>query len=216
MRVVVCTAHDAGYQELADVTRPSMEQYCQKHGYHFHYENNIDEREKDACKARIFLALYASGQFDHRDLFMWIDSDAIIMNSAVKVEDVWGRRAGDGRTHFLWSYDFNGPNSGVWIARFTGQAANYIRVYAHTAIAMGWGDNESMNQKMLLPPFSKWVRCIEGKEMNCYPYELHGLQNWAHKNEVNNYEEGGWILHLAGIESSARLEYAKHYASLAR
>jgi hypothetical protein len=136
--IVIGTAHDANYAELAAITFPSVAEYAEKHGYRVVYEPNISAVEADACKARLFLSLYATGEFSADDVFMWIDTDALVMNSAVRVEDVVGPHLG-GDTHFLWAYDMNGPNSGVWFARFSSHAAHYVRVYAQTAIAMGWG-----------------------------------------------------------------------------
>jgi len=136
--IIVATAHDSGYVELANITLPTVERYTKRHGYALYYEPTLPEWEKDAAKARIFLDLFRTGRFNGDDLFMWIDTDAAIMNSAVDLETVakWGLGS-DG--HFLWAYDWNGPNSGVWIARFTSHAAHYVNVYDLTARAMGWG-----------------------------------------------------------------------------
>lgn len=212
MSVVVCTAHDAGYMELADMTRPSVERYCARHGYKFVYDPNVTPDEKDACKARLYTEFYNSNQFGPDDLFMWIDTDAIIMNSAVKVEDLVAEA---GAPHFLWSYDWNGPNSGVWIARFTSQALHFIMVYQYLAQAMQWGDNWAMNQVMTLPPFSSWVACVPGKKMNSGIYELYGIGPLAHKNEISNYEPGDFILHLAGVDNRTRKILLTQYAGLA-
>lgn len=218
MTVVVCTAHDAPYKTLAAITFPSVRRYCEKHDYAGYYDPDIDPTEADACKARIFLDLYASGRFGADDIFMWIDTDALIMNSDVKVEDLAHRYGltADGGKHFLWGYDFNGPNSGVWFARFTSHAAHYVQVYHLAARAMGWGDNTAMDQKMLLPPFRDWVACVPGKAFNAYPYALHGKENWAHRNEVNNYEDGDFILHAAGIEPATRMSVLREFARSAR
>lgn len=213
---VVCTAHDAAYQEMADITRPSLERYAAKHGYRFVYEPNIDEREKDACKARLFLTLYESGEYGPDDVFLWVDTDALVMNSDA-LQLAPPRLSHDYRhIHFLWCYDWNGPNSGVWMARFSSQAAHFVQTYDYMARAMGWGDNWGMNQTMLLPPFSDWVACVPGRLMNSNLYELHGLQGMEHKNEVNNYNHGDFILHLAGVEHEKRMAMLREYAKLAR
>ena len=208
--IVVATAHDAGYTDLAAITLPSVKRYCERHGYRLYYEPDIDPIEKDACKARIFLALYETGKFDGDDVFMWIDTDALIMNSENRARSLCRPKK-----PFSWGYDYNGPNSGVWFARFTSHAAHYVKVYSLTARAMGWGDQEAMIQKMLVPPFSLFVRCVAGKVFNAYPYDQHGIADWAHKDGVNNYEPGDFILHAAGIEEPRRSELLRHYASLA-
>jgi len=191
-----------------------VRRYAERHDYQLYYENDIDPIEKDACKARIFLALYATGKYSADDVFMWIDTDALVMNGAKSLQKVLGNWMG-GNPHFLWGYDYNGPNSGVWYARFTSHAAHYIKVYSLTARAMGWGDQEAMIQKMLVPPFSDWVACVSGKYFNAYPYDAHGITDWAHKYEINAYEPGDFILHAAGIEEPRRSELLRYYASIA-
>lgn len=212
---VVFTAHDAPYQEMADITRPSLQAYCEKHKYEFVYRPNIDPIEKDRCKARIFLELYNSGMYSERDVALWVDTDALIMNGDRNLDTLMSATVYGTPHDFLWSYDWNGPNSGVWAARFTSKAAHFISTYDWKANAMGWGDNEAMNQLSLLPPFSRYVACVPGKVMNCNLYELHGLQHMAHKNEINNYEPGDFILHLAGVEHNARMHYLREFAKVA-
>jgi hypothetical protein len=215
MRVVIGTAHDEKYDELAAITFPTVQRYADKHGYTLSYNPRIDPVDADACKAKMFLSLYATGQYAADDVFMWIDTDALIMNSEIPIEDrtiALGLHSG---THFLWGYDYNGPNSGVWFARFTSQAAHYVQVYNATAQAMGWGDQEAMVQKMLVLPFSQWVKVVPGFAFNSYPYDLHGRQNWAHKHEINAYRPGAFVLHAAGLESEMRLRVLREYAALA-
>ena len=203
---VVFTAHDAAYQGMADITRPTLERYALKHGYDFVYDPNVNETEKDACKARLFLQLFYSGRYGVQDIALWVDTDAAILNPNVKMDDVFYEDEPNPSPHFVWAYDWNGPNSGVWMARFTSQAAHFIRTYDYLARAMGWGDNWAMNQTMLLPPFNEYVRCVSGKRMNSNLYDLHGLQNMDHKYMVNAYAPGDWILHLAGLETSLRMK----------
>ncbi len=109
-----------------------MQRFAERQGYSLYYESDIDPIEKDACKARIFLALYETGKFDGDDVFMWIDTDALVMDSSRAIPEM-------GAAHFLWGSDYNGPNSGVWFARFSAHAAHYVKVYSLTARAMGWG-----------------------------------------------------------------------------
>lgn len=217
MRVVMCQAHDARYAEMAAITAPINEAYCKKHGYEFLYLPDRDEREGDSCKINIFKALYASGQYGGDDVFFWIDTDAMVMNSEIKIEELF-----DLELHYIkpiphyWvGYDVNGLNTGTWMARFTSHANHFLTVALNQSIAMGWADQEGLFQTMLKEPFKHWVRQIPGKAMNAMPYELYGWDSWAHKNEINNYEPGDFILHTPGLEMSKRVEVLRHYAKLA-
>ncbi len=210
--IVIGTAHDANYAELAAITFPSVAEYAEKHRYRVVYEPNISAVEADACKARLFLSLYRDGRVLGRRCVHVDRHRRAVMNS--EKELVTNVLPSSRKWHFLWGFDFNGPNSGVWFARFTSQAAHYIRTYATTAIAMGWGDQEAMVQKMLQPPFCYWVLCLPGKFFNAYDYKLYGIADWAHKNEINNYEPGDFILHAAGMTGEDRLRVLREYERL--
>lgn len=211
MNVVIGTAHDEKYDELAAITFPSVQNYANRHGYILSYNPRIDPTDADACKAKLFLSLYATGQYSRHDIFMWIDTDALVMNSAHTVDEF----SPFGNQHFCWAWDFNGMNSGVWMARFSPQAVQYVTVYDQTARAMGWGDQEAMYQKMLGPPFKEWVRCVPGAWFNAYDYSLYGIDHWPHKYEINAYKPGSFILHAAGLSGQRRLDVLRHYAALA-
>jgi hypothetical protein len=216
MKVVIGTAHDEKYDELAGITFPTVRRYVDRHGYVLAYNPRIDPIDADACKAKLFLAHYATGQYGPDDVFMWIDTDALVMNSEKPVKQVVGQwMYPGGSCHFLWAYDFNGPNSGVWFARFSPQAAHYVRVYDQTCRGMGWGDQEGMIQKMLQPPFCEWVHLVPGALFNAYDYSLYGIENWPHKEQVNAYQPGSFILHAAGLSGEHRLSVLRHYAALA-
>jgi hypothetical protein len=139
MNVVVCTAHDEKYDELAAITFPSVRKYVDRHGYVLAYNPRIDPVDADACKAKMFLSIYAQGQYGPDDVFVWVDSDAVIMQSDISVETLLERSTFSKDDHYLIGCDFNGVNSGVWFARFSPQAAHYVQVYSQVAVAMGWG-----------------------------------------------------------------------------
>jgi len=211
---VVFTAHDAAYNDMAAITLPTLQRYAARHNYELYIDSEVEAVEKDACKARCWLELYRSGRYGVGDIGLWIDTDALVMEGSMSIDTAFWSEGGN--PHFVWAYDWNGPNSGVWMARFTSQAAHFIQTYDYLARAMGWGDNWAMNQTMLLPPFRDWVKCISGRHMNSNLYAEHGIDGWLHKRHINAYQDGGWILHLAGLEYERRMALLKEYAAKAR
>lgn len=210
--IVVVTAHDDGYREMAAITMPTVKDYCAKHGYGFIYEPNVEPELADACKIGFFHELYASGRYSGDDVFFWIDTDALIMNSAVRLEryvpDIF-------EAHVLYGSDPNGLNTGAWFARFTSRADHFLRVAQQASFAMGWSDQPGILQTYLQPVFTPWVRIGPGKGFNSMLYSLYGW-DWPHGNEINAYEEGDLVLHLPGIERSQRMELLRHYRGLAQ
>lgn len=210
--IVIGFAHDAAYQAMADITRPTWERYCQKRGYAFYYEPDLNPVEADACKIRIFRDLYATGNYSGDDLFVWADCDALVMNSEVRIEDIAATWLGEG--HYLIGHDANGINSGVWIARFTSHADHFLRVSWQLSLSMGFSDQPGLFQTMLQYPFKNWVRQCPGKVFNCFDYPLYGW-DWPHGNEVNAYAPGDFVLHAAALEMPKRMAVLRHYAALA-
>lgn len=212
MTVVVCAAHDENYAEMASVTIPSVQRYCRRHNYQLYYEPDLNPREADACKIRIFRDLYASGQFTGEDLFFWIDTDALVMNSAVALEGIRERHMGD--AHYMVGYDPNGINTGTWMARFTSHADHFLRVSWQLSLSMGFSDQPGLFQTSLQHPFKDWVKYIPGKVFNAMPYAEYGW-DWPHGPEINAYESGDFICHFPSLEQSRRMQLLREYAKVA-
>ena len=205
--IVVCMAYDRRFEELAAVSVPLAERYCQKHGYAF-IRDRIDEREGDACKIRLFNTLYATGAYDGNDVFFWLDTDALIMNSDEKLEPFAERMR---EKHVLYGCDPNGINTGTWFARFTSHADHFLRVAQQKSASMGWADQEGIIQTYVQPAFTSRVAVVPGKGFNSMLYDLYGW-DWSHKHEINAYEPGDLVLHFPGIEFSQRVELMRQHA----
>lgn len=211
-RVVVCTAHTTDYAPLADLTVPLMRAYCERHGYDFYYEPHYEQRianDGDRMKVRIYEELYLTQKYD---VYMWIDSDALIMNGEPSVEDILRHAGAKEQHHFLWGYDVGGPNSGVYFARFTPEGSAFMKTQLARSTEMGWGDNTAMIQVSLVPPHSETVLCVPGKLFNAYLMNLYG---WERYSYINGYETGCFILHLPGLPQERRIAIATEMAKLA-
>jgi hypothetical protein len=214
---VVVTAHDAAYAEMAAITLPPLQRYCATHGYTLVYDGDIDPVVKDAVKAALFRQLYESGQYEGDDVFVWVDSDALPMDTDISLEAVVKQIGLVGETHYVLGYNWDGPNTGVIFARFTSKAAHFIRTADYLARAMGWADQWAINQTRLLEPFCYWYKSVPGRVINSAPYHLYGLEGFAHKDEINDYAPGvSLFVHLPGIEHSERMRLLAHYAALAK
>lgn len=222
-RVVVCMVHDTNYTELGNITVPLGRRYAEKHNYDFVYIPDWDKRypdlanDGDRFKARMYENLYEQNREHYQwDVYMWIDSDALVMNSQISVGDLFRRLEreqglGD-QHHFLWGEDPSGPNSGVYFARFTWQAKQFMRMQLAASVEMGWGDNTAMIQKSAIAPFNREVLTVPGRYFNSYLLDLYGWQDFQ---ERNGYEEGSFILHLPGLTNARRIPIAREYAAKA-
>jgi hypothetical protein len=212
MNVAIAVAASDDYQPLIDVTNPSKVRYAQKHGYKF-YHFVVPKEMGDACKKEAYDRLWAAGWGDDPlSLFVWIDGDALIMNSDITIETIVNEHLGDG--HFLWSYDHAGPNSGVYIARFSSQARHWLdRAYA-TMLENGLADETAMEILMVSKPFSDWVRVCPGWVMNAYDARMYGLDKYTHR--INQFGPDSFIAHFPGIPNDTRIPILKDWAARAK
>lgn len=197
---------------MAAITVPTVERYCAKHGYGFVYHPDVDPTMGDAMKIELFHQLYAGGQFTGEDVFVWIDTDALIMDSDVLLSSYMGEFPS---YHIVYGSDPNGLNTGVWFARFTSHADHFLRVAQQSSLAMGWADQPGILQAWLQPIFRNVVTILPGKGFNSMLYSLYGW-DFAHGKEINDYEEGDLVLHFPGIEMSERMRLLREYAALAK
>lgn len=216
MRVAIVSAGSPDYYDLADVTQPTRVKYAARHGYDPYFFETTRERG-DACKADCFFALYGKGY----DVMLWADLDSQVMNSEIRVEDVcerWMRHepllSGEESIwdcHFLWGWDHAGPNSGVYIVRFTPEGAHWMdRSYA-TMRENGLADETAMEILATTHPFKDYVRACPGTVLNSYDYRYYGWDKYPleYQRKLNLYEPGRFILHMPGYPNDVRIPELK-------
>jgi len=207
-RVCVISYWNDKYAPLAEIVRPNWKRYCEKHGYalrfypgEYHEDTTRPQTFGDKGKFRLYYDVRG-----HCDIVMFLDIDSLFMNHDIRVEDV----VGFGR--FFWTFDANGPLSGLWIAKTDEITESHLRhAYERAAIENnvrhgkiepnGISDQDSLRDIMNVPPFKETFRyCLDAKEWgHCYP---------------ENYEPGKWIVTFPGMSVEQKLEGMKKYAGL--
>lgn len=217
MKVAIVSAGSADYADLAAVTQPTRAAYASKHGYDCYYMEVAKDRG-DACKRDCYEALWGKGY----DVMVWCDLDSQIMCSDIRVEDIvdrymfptptyhTGMTVAEG-CHFLWGYDHGGPNSGVYIVRFTDEGRHWMdRVYA-TMLENGLADETAMEILATTHPFKDYVRACPGVVLNSYDYAYYGWDRYSleYQRKMNLYEPGRFILHMPGWPNEVRIPELK-------
>lgn len=211
-RVIVAMAHTSDYTPLAMLTVPTVQSWCEKHNYSFYYHpqwEQVHTDDGDRMKVRIYKNLYEMNRSENAwDVFLWVDSDAIVTNSNVDIDELLDFLCVEEKQHFLWGYDPGGPNSGVYLARFTPEAHAFMHTQFSRSIEMGWGDNTAMNQVSLLPPHKDIIKCVPGGFLNAYVYDLYGWGEYKYIGDWQSYRDVGkdFILHFPGIETWPHLQ----------
>jgi hypothetical protein len=222
-RVCIISAWNEKYAPLAEIAIPNFVAYGAKHGYavrgfpgEYHEDPSRPETFGDKAKFQFYHDVRG-----HCDIVCWLDIDSLFMNHDTCIEDKIGfmpGQIGPGFSYFnsFWyTYDENGPLSGLWIARTDGKTEHDLRYcYEHAAIENnvrhgkiepnGISDQDMMTRLMNVPPFSRTFgdTCFPAKPSgHCYP---------------ENYEDGDWIVTFPGRPIEERLNLMKEYAARVR
>jgi hypothetical protein len=140
MRIAVLTlAIGEEYKKVVKYGIRTKEEYCKRHGYALHSDEDIYVKERPIPWSKIKLIQRYMNPVEHYDFIVWIDADTLIMNPNIKLENII-------REHFRPEVDFlttrdNGAciNTGVWFIRNT--------EYARRIIQDVWDDVESINSR---------------------------------------------------------------------
>lgn len=200
-------AYDPRYAELAEITVPTWQRYCEKHGYHFYLDGNRSESEGDFCKIAMYNELLP--KYGSDDVFVWVDADTLVMNDAVRLDHIVYAHM-PRSVHFLIGSDPNGMNAGVYFARFTPEGYRFLEASRIASKSMGWADQVGLIQTAIKHPYREYVKEIPGKVFNCMLYDVMGWPS-AGGNYVNMYEPGDFVLHFAGLPQTMRVELAQQY-----
>lgn len=211
---MVCTAHGPEYEGLANITFPSVRHFIDKHRYYFVYDPH--RADKDACKIALYQMAYATKVFGPEDVFFWIDTDALIMDSTRSIEQIVYEHMPPS-VHYLIGTDVNGINSGTFLARFSPEANLFLTVANNVSVGSGWADQVGLAQVSLMEPHRAIYKEVRGSVFNCNLYGEKGWNLGEYGRYVNDYVDGqSFVLHLAGIPEPRRSELLKAYAQKAR
>jgi hypothetical protein len=216
-RVAIFAAFNDEYKALADIARPNWLAYAERHNYAlrfyphgFHLDPSHPKSYGDKNRFHWYYDLRG-----HCDIVVYLDVDSLFMSMDVRVEDQLGEpipTTNDPR--FAWTYDENGPGSGLWIARTDKVTEKHLR-YAYTLAAQennvrhdviepnGISDQDAMTRLMNIPPF----RDTFGYCYNAKAFGHCSAQTW---------ERGDWIVHFGGLNLREKIAGMENYRELAR
>lgn len=204
-KVCIISAWNDAYKPIADIAVPNFEAYAKKRGYGLRFypgEFHLDPSRLETYGDKVKHTLYydVAGQVD---IVMWLDIDSLFMNFDRSVDDVLHKH------RFVWTYDDNGPLSGLWIARTDELTEKHLR-YAYELAARennvrhgviepnGISDQDAMRRIMNVPPFRETF-------VNCVPAAFNG------HCYAENYRDGKWIVTFPGVSFEEKLALMKEW-----
>ena len=225
MKKAVTTLHTPwSYQELADLTNPNKQRYCDKHGYDFipHFSNfNFDKYYIDKNKPigmsnwhggfekiGLVLSLLKSGKYDW---VFWLGTDTLITNFDIKIEEVI-----DNDYHFIVANDCNEWNSDSFLARATPEGIAWMEHLDNCTrqyISHVWGEQQAMIEQR--DKFKDIIKVVPQELINSYEYSLYSTpQHQAGRDILGNngrWTMGHYVVHWPGTSLGHRIQLANKY-----
>lgn len=165
MKFAVVTACDEGYADLQELTSPTIISYCELYGYEC-YVNRIVDKERPAAwyKIKEVLKAFETGV----DFVLWIDTDAIVVNNKIKLEDI----VEDGKD-FYFACNWAALNSGVFMMRNTELNKDFLNCAWHQDqfINDGWWEQRAFIHLLELRVYpEEKIKEIPAVEFNSEEY----------------------------------------------
>jgi galactosyl transferase GMA12/MNN10 family len=206
------------YMGLANLTDPSKQEYCDKHGYKFFKGSDDDFTVITKPYSGIMnfnkmsFVLKILKENPEIKWLLFCETDAMITNMNIPIEDKI-----DDDYHFIISVDRLNINAGNWLIRNSPEAIAYFEhIYS---MREAYKDKEWVEQQAIIDTveqFQDIIKIVPQKHLNCYEpqiydyadvrYDLLGNPGW--------WEPGDWIVHWPGIVEDVRKQRAVELSKL--
>jgi hypothetical protein len=208
--------------------------YCDRHGYTLINANDKIDRSRPVAWSKL-LAVETHLASDKYDYIMYIDMDAIVMNGAYKVETfIYSAALLNPQSDFILTNDWNGLNTGVWIAKNTEWTRWFLKTaweqkqlvekssskgipypFEYEQRAFHYLTNSDVWRKRKLPTYPGNITEIRS-HFHAFPqcsmnsYSMHPLDRRGNREETQ-YVPGDFIVHFAGKKGKMKTDLLRHY-----
>ena len=193
------------YEEAVTKGTISKRDYCDKHGYAFHYGTEHLLPELPASWSKLPLMDSLLGE---HDVLLFLDADTVVMNSEITLESIIEEHFPRDKSLCLVRDCCDNLNTGVILLRCDETARKLLRAMSEQLqfAEHDWWENMAF---IHLHKREAWVRAAtrvldDYRILHSYPAELH--------DEERGYNEGDFVIHFAGLYSLPRLaEFMNYY-----
>ena len=206
------------YMDLANLTDPSKQEYCDRHGYKFFKGSDEDftvitkpyTGVMNFNKMSFVLKIFKENP--EIEWLLFSETDAMITNLNTLIEDKI-----DNDYHFIITVDRLNINAGNFLIRNSPEARTYFEhIYS---LREAYKDKEWVEQQAIidsLDEFADIIKIVPQKHMNCYEPEIYDYADVRYDLLGNPgwWEQGDWIVHWPGIREEVRIQRAKDLAAL--
>jgi hypothetical protein len=195
-KIAIVGAHDENYDNIGKYAHLNKKKYAEKNGYdYFLYTERLDPFRPGYW----YKVLAVKKHLKDYDWIFWLDSDALIMNFDIKLEDLI-----DERFEFITTRDTESPNyinSGQFLIKNCEWSLKFLDAWyslEHVFISPGF-DNGALNK--LYRDFEYIRNCIKIIPLRMLSSFLVDNNFCSRKFPIDvNFQEGDFVVHMAGIK----------------
>lgn len=200
MKIGVLDCHNSEYDKVANFTSPRKRDYCNRHGYDLIY-HKFEHITRFPTWGKV---LGVQKYLDDYDLICFLDTDVLIMNPNIKIED---QVDSDHNIFIGFMPDFHTGkkthlSTSAWIIRNTS--------WSHIFLKTWWGTTEYLDTRY--PKDNEYTLATRGyggkyHEQSAFSY-LYDTNKDCQRNtklmpfswfnhRESNYERGAFLVHFA-------------------
>lgn len=217
MNIKVATLYSPDCADLAAITNPVKQAYCNRHGYYFATKTDGFKIVEPICGWHRYVFerwRWFAEVLSECDAVFCCGTDVLITNPSITLESIM-----DGRKPFLISQDAQMPNSDVMLIRRDSRCLHLMDGVAncHSSHHNAPYLDQTAFQE-LLPRYQDTVEVLPQRVMNSYDYNLMSCWHPIHENyrlavdiEGNDgqWQPGDFIFHCPGIPYDQRMAAIK-------
>jgi hypothetical protein len=189
MKIAIISAYNESMRELNDLTQLSRTAYCKKQGYDHH---TLISPKKEIIVPQWLKVKALEQHLFNYDWCFWMDTDSIITNPEIKIEDI----IGDTEADLIFTNGWHTPNFGMFFLRNSAWSNLLLKEWWSTrGRVFLLPEQTALALELYMHPKDKWE--IRPREQ----FNSHH-DTWKDKD---------FILHLAGWPNRKRLRVFKEY-----
>lgn len=207
--------------------------YCNRHGYTLINGNELVDKGRPVAWSKL-LVIEKHMEMNQFDYLFYIDMDAIIMNQEFNLQRLI---AAAPEADIIMSADWNGLNTGVWLARNSKWTLWFLKTawdqshllskksktgishpFEYEQRAFHHLTHSEVWEKRKLPKYEGDIADIRSHfhvlpQCSMNSYSMHPL-DYRGKRTETQYIPGDFIVHFAGKKGTLKSELMDHYLDL--
>jgi hypothetical protein len=207
--IKIISSSDKNFNELSEISNKSIADYSNKHNLKFETRLVPDSFKIHPSwyKLDFLLDEFSNEKNNDIDYFLWIDSDAVILNMNFDINSIIDK------SKFLHiSKGFDTMNAGVFILKKTEMSKNFIektklKTHYHEH---PWLENMAMIDLIFHENhgFLENINFVSQKILNAYDYDLYPEFQQRQK-DLGQYEQDSFIVHFPGMPKEQKIKNMK-------